>query len=177
MNQAIVIATTPSSVWLNLIRDSLKSYSKYPLIILSDYTYELGKIKYIYDHTDIDEFVFLHDTCVIKDLSLFDLCFETYQGISVAFSMCPVKFGMYLGKYRRDTLKRVEIPTPYSKIDSVKYEVSFNNAYCQAEPETVLLFNDFHDVPRFEEKNGRNNMVLENQYLKKYKGTWSMEMT
>jgi len=28
----------------------------------------------------------------------------------------------------------------------------------------------------YEEKNGRNNMILENDYCKKYKGHWNLEM-
>ena len=177
MKQAIVIASTPqtSEALTNLI-DSLKGYNKYPIIVLIDNTFELGKINYIYHSTDIDEFLLLHDSCEIKDLSLFDIVFEEHRGESVALSDCPCIFGCYLGKYRREVLAKMFIPLPKNKSEAVQYEVEFNKMYIDNEPNFTLLFNDLRDRQVFEEKFGRLNMKLENKYLIKYKGTWSPAM-
>ena len=54
--------------------------------------------------------------------------------------------------------------------------MEWTRTYHEAEPSAHLLFSDFtdrHARGRKEERYGRVNLVLENQYLIKYKGTWS----
>lgn len=173
MKQAIVIATTPSpSDFLpNLLR-SMEGYDKYPILVVSDYGYELGKIKFIYEHTDIEEFFLLQESCEIKDTKLFDMVFEKYKGKSVSVSP---HLQSYLVKYRRAILDKMEIPVVKSKIESIEQEYEFNKQYKEKDSSLNILFPDLGDKDVFEEKFGRTNMVIENKYIKKYKGTWTTQ--
>lgn len=109
-------------------------------------------------------FVLLHDTCVVKDQKLFDILFshDEHVSLSPGFLMC-------MGKYRLDKLPELP-PQPMTKRQAVEFE----GQYCSA-LRGECLFPDFVDSDVFEEKNGRNNLILENEYLKKYKGFWSIE--
>lgn len=177
MKQAIVVTTVPQSgEWLANFFGKLNGYDKYPILAIADYKFELGKIRWMLEHTDVEEFFVLHDTCEIKDISLFDLVFEKYKGKSVALSNSPAMFGMYLGKYRREVLKNMRLPRPATKLANVRYEISFNSEYAKRDPSTVLLFPNFVDNYVFEKKLGRVNMKLENKYLIKWKSTWRPEM-
>ncbi len=137
--------------------------------------YDPGALVYaVEEHVEDDVFV-LHDSCVIKDNSLFDLAFIKHAGKGVALSTHPTTFGMFLGKYRYDVLKDLPKPLAQNKYHGIELEESWNRLYCQADP-PVVLFNDFNDKDIFETKHGRKNMVIENKYLKKYKGAWNRSM-
>ena len=166
----IVIASTPGSPWLAECLDSLGTDREF--MVLSNYKWEMGKIRFMFEYTKVEEFVLLHDSCVFKDPDFIDWFFDFDS--SVALSNCPVPFGMYMGKYRRETLQKVNLPWVQDKNDSIHFERAFADEYCRAEPGIPTLFPEFHDrnATRTEEKNGRLNLVLENQYLIKYKGTW-----
>lgn len=166
----IVIATTPGrECWL---AQCLKSVGDRPVMVLSDYSFELGKIRWMYNNTNFQRWLLLHDSVVIKDQKVFDLLFSYPK--SVAVSTCPVKFGMYLGVYHRDTLAKTGIPQPTSKIEAIHYERAWSNHYCSLE-DVPVLFQDFTDQlsKGTQEVLGRVNLVLENEYLIKYKGTWA----
>lgn len=168
---AVVVATTPERhKWLNNCLKSLHGI-KYPLIVLSDFTYELGKIGFIHKHTSIDQFVLLHDSCVVKDHTLFDISFNYPH--SACFSDDPIYFSMYLGKYRREVLDQLTIPTVTSKIEAVEQEIQFNAQYVGHDMHTKLLFTDFHNTQNFVTKFHTKVMVLENRYLIKYKSCWN----
>ncbi len=130
--------------------------------------YELGAIKTILERTDLDEFVFLQDTFEIKDLRVFDIVFKEPR--SVAFG--PTFFH-YAGKWRREALaKMATIPTVRNKQESIHWEHTFSRMYWNRE-DVWVLDPDFDDsTSRFEEAFGRTNMVLENQWMIKRKGTW-----
>jgi hypothetical protein len=165
----IVIATTPGrEEWLS---QCLKSLGNRDHIVISDFSWELGKIKWMYDNTSIERWLFLQDSIVIKDEKFFDLIFSYDK--SVAVSSCPVLFGMYLGIYHRETLSKINIPKVKDKEQSIFYEHSWNNEYCKNE-KVPLLFKDLSDSNSKGQKFlfGRNNLILENDYLIKYKGTW-----
>jgi len=168
--QAIVITTTPDSNCLSNLLGSLGK-PKYPVVILSDYSYELGKIRFVFEHTDIDEFVLLHDSCEIKDETLFDLAFTS--SLSMSFSASPTDFGSYLGKYQREVLSKTIIPTPTSKLEAVEYEQLFNKQYCLKAGEIAKLEPQLVNSDVFIDKFGKKMMVLENKYLIKYKSCWT----
>lgn len=172
MYKAIVICTTPNTEkWLNNLMSTLHGYSNYPIVVLSDFTYELGKINFIHKHTDITEFFLLQDSIEIKDPSIFDKGFN-FSG-SVAWD---AGLKSYLGKYRRIILDQCHIPLPKTKMDTVVFEETFNMEYLSKEKNGWTLHEDFCHSDKFEEKFGRLNMILEDQYLKKYKGCWSRDM-
>jgi len=166
----VMIATTPGrEQWLAQCLASLKGH---PAVVLSDpNTYELGKIKWMLDNTTVDRFLFLHDSVVVKDVKFFDLVFSYPK--SVAISPDPNKFGMYMGVFHRDTLNKVGVPGVKTKEDAIYHEIHWCNKYCSAE-DVPVLFSDFTDytAKKTEMVFGRKNLVLENDYLIKYKGTW-----
>ncbi len=165
----IVVATTPGrEKWLD---QCLKSIGDIPTVVLSDFTFELGKIKWMYENTNVDRFLFLQDSVVVKDKKFFDLIFSYPK--SVAVSPCPTVFGMYLGIYSRDTLSQIEIPKVNNKDEAIYYEMEWSNKYCSIE-KVPVLFPDFidHNNKGVIEKFGRPNLILENDYLIKFKGTW-----
>ncbi len=165
----ILIATSPEREhWLT---DCLKSFKTIPVTIRSDYGFELGKIKWAYENTNWDRFWFLQDSVVIKDPKFLQDGWDLQT--SVALSNCPVQFGMYMGIYSRKTLDRLTIPRVSTKEDSIRYEVEWHNEYrnYEAFPTMFPQFSD-HNAKGTEERHGRINLVLENDYLIKYKGTW-----
>ena len=104
---------------------------------------------------------------VIKDPSFLKKGWDL--GGSVAFCNCPFNMGMYLGIYSRGELDRLGIPEAKSKRDAVKYESEWLPEFrCE------VLCTDFWDSERFEMRHGRKNMILENEYMIKYKATWAM---
>lgn len=173
--KAVVIGTDYGrEAWLSDCLKSLKNCT-YPVIVLTQYRYELGKFRWLKENTSLDEFLFLHDTCVVKDPSFIDEAFAHHGSVSLCDS--PNWFGMYMGKYRMGILTSLIIPETESKYDSVLYETHWTEKYLYKDPDTINLFTDL-DVPekhRFETRHGRNNLVLENDYLIKYKATWSAE--
>ena len=96
------------------------------------------------------------------------------KGTSVPLSNCPTAFGMYLGIYSRATLNKVGIPVAQNKEDAIRYEVEWHREYCNQE-QVEIMFPELTDgnAKGTEEHHGRINLVLENDYLIKYKGTWA----
>ena len=169
----IVIATTPGrEQWLQQCLTSIEQ----PVLVLSDFTFELGKINWIFNNTKIDRFMFLQDSVVIKNESLFDLLFKDKGSISLTNDPCM--YGMYLGVYERQILEKIEIPVPKTKAESIAYELSWTDNYCKAARNVRLAFTDFSDS-RSKRKQvlfGRENLVLENDFLIKYKGKWGQQV-
>ena len=169
----IVIATTPGrEQWLQQCLASIK----HPVLVLSDFTFELGKINWIFNNTKIDRFMFLQDSVVIKNQSLFDLLLKDKGSISLTNDPCM--YGMYLGVYERQILEKIEIPVPKTKAESIAYELSWTDNYCKAARNVRLAFTDFSDS-RSKRKQvlfGRENLVLENDFLIKYKGNWGQQV-
>ena len=165
----IVIATTPGrEQWLQQCLASIE----HPVLVLSDFTFELGKINWIFNNTKIERFMFLQDSVVIKNQSLFDLLFKD-KG-SIALTNDPGMYGMYLGVYERKVLEMIDIPIPKSKAESIAFELSWTESYCRAARNVRLAFTDLTDS-RAKTKEvlfGRENLVLENEFLIKYKGNW-----
>ena len=148
--------------------DSLGGYNKYPIIVSNQYEYEVGKIRWVVENTNIDEFVLLQDSCVVKDAGIFDLCFD--KNGTVTFDP---KFRSYMGKWLRHTLKKTGIPLAKNKHDAVILEEDWaHRIYLANETVKSSLFDTFSLSNAYEDRHGRKNMVLENRYIKKWKGTW-----
>ena len=140
--------------------------------------FEYGAVIPVMERTKYDEVFLLHDTCEIKNAYLFDLIFEKYPGISVALTR---NFQMHMGKFLRSVLEKVDIPRAKDAWVDADVEESFPPKYIvAADWRYVTLFPGFASVgdwpPEREEKFGRLNMVLENEFLKKYKSKWSRNM-
>jgi len=176
--QAIIICATINRLeWLNNCLASFKGYNKYPIITLM---VDEGK-GYIPDFLrtisamNIEEFVLLQDSMEIKDPSVFDICFEDLKGTSVSLSKTPTFFGSTHGKFLTSVLNECSLNKLDNKYDDVLFEVSFGNEYALKTGRFVDLCTLGH-TDKFEEKFGRTNMVVENEYIRKFKGTWTLEM-
>lgn len=171
--KAIIIATTNGrEQWLEQCLESLEGYTRYPKLVTMSGDWELGKIKNASESMVIDEFIFLQDSMVIKDYKWIDEAFDYHGSVSIGWR----PFFMYLGKYKTDILRSIEIPKVNNKLDAVNYEYTWPLEYIKADPSTKHIFTDLTDTNIFLEKFGRMNMVLENDQLIKYKGTWSLDM-
>lgn len=122
--------------------------------------FELGGI--LRGKERFDEFVHIMDTTLIKDPSLFDKLFNIPGHVFLT------KGGYhYMGKFVSDDLP--DIPQIDNKNDAVALELRWlQRPYTCFEPDLPVHTNIF------EMKHGRKNMVLENDYLIKYKATWSL---
>lgn len=107
-----------------------------------------------------DEFIYIHDTVVIKDNSLFDKLFSTEGHV-----LFTNKGYHYFGKYVSNDLP--EIPEVKNKADAIHWEIRWFT-----KPHKIFIPELPFHVERFEEKHGRMNMVIESDYLIKYKATW-----
>lgn len=137
--------------------------------------YDPGALVWARENCKDDEFFVLHDSCIIKDNLLWHVVFNGYAGQSVALATHPTIMGMFLGKYLTKIVQKLEPPVAKDKTHAVELEESYNQSYCQEDyPITVDNPLTISDV--FEEKYGRKNMILENRWIKKYKGTWNREM-
>lgn len=170
MKPIIIIATSPlRDHWVSQCIQSIRDI---PYLVVCEEGFELGKIRWVFENTTLERFFFLQDSCVVKNSEFINLAFN-YPG-SVAVSNCPVKMGMYLGIYTRQTLSQISIPYVRDKEEAIRYEVTWSNQYCSIEPDIPTLFPEFNDqnARKIENRFGRQNLVLENEYLIKYKGTW-----
>lgn len=163
ISKGIVISASEYS--RNFYEDLMKSIkTDYPIYICWEGlgrpvgSFELGAIRKGVEL--FDEFIYLHDTVIIKDNSLFDKLFEIDGNVALTNN-----FYHYFGKYVSADLP--SIPQVSNKEDAIYWEIRwFTKPYKVFEPQLP-----FH-IEQFEEKYGRINMKLENDYLIKYKARW-----
>lgn len=168
--KAIVVATTRGREhWLKDCLESIES--KHPVLVVDHYDYELGKIRWVYENTTLDEFLLLQDSVVIKDPKWLDEIFDI-EG-SVSLSTKP--YFMFLGKYVRTDLDKVDIPVVNTKLEAITFEDSWTYKYKEAANKMTYLW-PLLDTAVFMEHHGRENMILENDHLIKYKGCWNPSM-
>lgn len=169
-----IIITTHKSTEL-FYNDLIKSLEgcKYPIttVINTNDNNQFEKAGLLKGIELYDEFIYLHDTVIIKNQLLFDILFDSDK----MFSISP-KFLMYLGKYNSKDLKELNLPDVSNKRDAVNMEMWLGDVLCKRFP-VITLDNNFIDGNHtFEDKHGRKNMVLENIYLKKYKSCYDVSM-
>lgn len=174
---AIVIGRTPDesgALWAEDLLHSLEG-GCWPIEVHQTWGFELATIGWAAER--LQEFVFLPASTVVKDLALFDVAFGDLAGKSINLGGVQGgnRFRMYLGKYLASSVRAIGVPTVNSKWDAVMLEDSWGEAYAQAEETAGRLASlggplDHTEV--FEERHGRLNMVVENEFLRRYKGTW-----
>lgn len=184
--QVIYIATTPGRIeFITNFLNSIRKYNgEYPIFIESAYGYDWYDFARNHDY---DEIFFLHDSVEIKDLSIFDLVFKTYKGKSVSFDDKPY-FIMGLGKFlKKPYIETANLypPVPEAYVAYRDIEFTFGLKYCEVAGEIpVVLSPEFTKCEwtghkkerRFTTKFGRYNLILQNQWIKKYKGHWRNDM-
>ena len=166
----IVIGSSPGrEQWL---ADCTASISREHIAIVS-FGFELAKISWVMENTNADRFLFLQDSWVIKDQRFWDLL-EACTG-SVAINADPYFYGCYAGVYERSVIEKIGVPVVNDKREAIRYEIDWHQRYVQVAGEPVVLFPELKDSKAIKqiELHGRTNLVLENDYIVKYKGTWS----
>lgn len=174
MTFAIVIGSYVGSPWLP---ECLSSMPKdIPVIVVCEPNYECGKIGWAYRNTKLDEFLFLPDTVVVKRHDWIRQARDTAGSVSINEE--PAKMGSFMGKYRREILDKIGVPHTPNKRSAVDAEAQWTRLYCATETiqPVPVMFPDFQHGPmpaRVERRHGRENAVIENDHLIKYKGTWN----
>lgn len=174
MNVPIVISTGRGrGPWVS---DCLLSIGRGNLTVChSDLGGELGAIRMVYEGTHWKRFLLLQDSVQVLDNELFDVV----DAVNGPCLLAPHP-AMYLAVYERSVLDVVGIPVIHDgdREKAIQHEVGWMVDY-QAEChrqgfECPVLFPDFRDASsgRTEERHGRLNLVIENRYLRKLKGTW-----
>ena len=139
---------------------------------MSNWGYELGKIRWVMENTTAERFLLLQDSWVVKTPDFFTLLEQT-EG-SVALTQDPYFFGCFAGVYERSVIEDIGIPTISNKLQAVESERYWHESYVMKAGEPTVLFPDLTDENATEVRfhNGRDNLILENDYIIKYKGTW-----
>lgn len=138
-------------------------------------SFEIGGIKIALETTSWDEFFLLQDTFEVKNIDLFKQLFEDFAGRSVSYN--PY-LQMYLFKYRREILNKIEIPEVRTKREAIRLEEVFNREYEKADGNLHIFNPRFRDdsyYGNYEDRFGRKNLRMEDDYLIKRKGTWTTE--
>lgn len=167
MSKAIIICHHPiNNKFVNKLLGSIET-EKYKIIICENgkerpnNSFELGAIQYGKDN--FDEFILLQDTCIIKDDSLFDELFKIKGHVFLTHGGYH-----YMGKFISEDLP--EIPKISSKQESIHWELRWlhGKPWTNFEPDLPVHTSVFEDIL------GQNRMKLENKYIIKYKGTYSI---
>lgn len=161
MTKGIVITTHIGSPWLMECLSSIKT--DYPIVVhlnggLNRNGWELAGIQKGQDN--FDEFIHLMDSTVIKNQSLFDRLFAMEGNVFLTNGGYH-----YMGKFVSNTLGK--LPTADNKEEAIQWELNWYKG-----PRTYFTPDlPVHTDERLE-KHGRTNMVLENAYMVKFKGTF-----
>lgn len=145
------------------IPTEVKRYTK---VVINDWNgFELGGILRGAEY--FDEFVHLMDTCVVTNKAMFKLMFDNPQSVYLCNG-----FFSYLGKYRTEVLNKIGIPKIHDKEMAIRMERDWNRTYlnhdhCEKFSPELPVTTD-----TFIEKNGRLNMVLDNNFIIKFKARW-----
>lgn len=176
MKRGIVIATSEATKdFLKPLLDSLPE--KYPTLVVGNgrfknkYTnitneeneFECGALRH--GKEVFDEFIFLMDTCLIKDKKFIDNVFK-----EKGFVYFMEKFRSYIGKYVSAELK--DIPEVRSKNQAISAETGWLELISRrsdAKPHKQLLP---HFTENIIEIHGDKRCVIENDYIIKYKKYW-----
>jgi hypothetical protein len=165
----VVIGSSPDrQKWLADCSGSIKRDH----IAVVNTGYELGKIRWVMENTTAQRFLFLQDSWQIKDERFWQLL-DGLSG-SVAITADPYFFGCYAGVYERSVIEQIGVPVMADKRDAILHEIKWHKSYVEVAGEPTVLFPDLTDSKALGqiELHARTNLVLENDYLVKYKGTW-----
>jgi hypothetical protein len=165
MKEIIVIGSSPGrEEW---VMNCAKTLNR-PYIVVSNYGYELGKIKWVFDNTKLDRFVFLQDSVEITDTSIFDRIWNTKGSICLHHDDAH-HYSCYLGVYEKRILAKLDIPVISTKQQAIDQELGFPLSY-QAIVGDVTCFDTNGSFGNIVEKFGRDNYIYSNDFMIKYRG-------
>lgn len=155
----LVIGSNPDSPWIG--NWSPRSVGKRDVHVHRTGGYELAALR----SAPFRRFLFLQDSTEIRHPHFWDVI-DGLTGPAWLFGW-P---GSYLAVYDRNDLTPLldEAPDPVDKEQSIHWEARFRRTL-----NYPTLWPDVVDATgRIEDRHGRSNLVLENRYLRKWKGTW-----
>ncbi len=163
ISKGIVITTSDfTNKYLHPLLDSIKT--DYPIYIHKNTNenngWELAGLQAGKDN--FEEFIHLMDSTLIKDISLFDKLFEIEGNVFLTEGMYH-----YMGKFVSDTLP--ELPKITTKAEAIQYELHWYKGEKKYFKPDLPVHTDI-----FEEIHGQKRMKLENDYMIKWKGTYSL---
>jgi len=167
----IVVATTPGREhWVN---DCLKSLNKACLVI-SDFGYELGKIKWCANNLKTP-FFFFQDSVVFKNTDWIDDLLARNK--SIALTNDPDIYGMYMGIYIPEILQKCKFPEVTNKADAIRYEIEWTKHYVNQAIDVDIAFSDLRDSSSTKKviRHGKQCLVLENKHIIKFKSNWGQK--
>lgn len=161
--RGIVITTSDyTEQYLIPLLESIKT--TYPIVIHKNTNenngWELSGIQAGKDN--FDEFVHIMDSTLIKDNSLFYKLFEIEGNVFLTNGGYH-----YMGKFVSDTLP--ELPSVSTKAEAIAQELHWYKGEKKYFEPDLPVHTDI-----FEEKYGQRRMRLENDYMIKWKGTFSI---
>lgn len=165
----VVIGSSPDRQnWLYDCSSSIKREH----IAVINFGFELAKINWVIQNTKEEKFFFLQDSWLVKDDRFWQLL-ESQEG-SVCLTEDPFYYGCFAGVYERWVIEQIGIPITESKLDAIHNEIAWHKEYVRVAGKPTVLFPELTDknAIRTIERNGRNNLVLENEFIVKFKGTW-----
>lgn len=148
----------PSEVINSFLKENSIPKSRYSLVINSFNGWEIASIQR--GKETFSEFIFIHDTTLIKDITLFDKLFAIEGNVVLTKGNFH-----YMGKFVTDKLPN--LPRVHDKVTAIMLETTWLNGFQFIEftpdlPVHTLIW---------EEKFGQKRMRLENDYMIKWKGT------
>jgi len=171
MGLTTVIATAPGREhWVAQCLASLGGSDA--LVVSLEAGFELGKLQWVYEKTTLDRWLFLQDSAEVLSKGFWGRLAE-FPG-SVAMLGDPSVYGSYMGVYERKTLdKMIGWPVVADKMSSIANEIMWTRDYSDRAGGVPVLFPELRDSEGVQrERFGRENLVLENDYFRKWKGTW-----
>ena len=178
MKQAIAVQhpIKGRSDWLGELLPTLDTI--YPIILTNHWGWQIDSVRKTFEKTDYDEIFFLNETMIVKNNSVWDIIFKENQGKTVAFAE---KLQMYLAKYLRKYVDQTTFPKVNTRReDVIRGEDEWNHQYMTLDSNIVWI-QPITDVnpqfpENFEHKFGRKNMIVQNDYFKKWKSAWNISM-
>lgn len=161
LDTPVVIGSHPGSPWLS---DCLKSMPINRTVkVHRTGGYEIAALRTACRY--FDRFVFLQDSTVVLHPTFWDVIDSTEPAWLLGGPP------MYMAVYNRDDLAPAiaDAPETMDKPSSIVWEgeLAKRISYPTLWPEVIDA------AGRIEERHGRRNLVLENRYLAKWKGTWT----
>ncbi len=159
----VVVITYPNSPWLSGCISSLQGCN-YPIHVCvnpeENCPYDAGGFYYAEKH-GLEEFIPLHDSIIVKDVSIFDKVFNLEGNVALAD-----RFLMSFGKFNLKSIQPLAVK-PKNKKEALDFEIWT----MKITPDHKI--SPLKDTDEFTTIHGQKRMVLENEYFIKYKGTWN----
>jgi hypothetical protein len=152
------------------VRDASASIKRPHIVVSREGEFELGVIRWCLDNERFDRLVFLQDSMVITDSTVFDRIAVTPGSICLNHA-AHMHYSCHMGVYDRWALEAVGVPRVYNKHDSIYLgEWGWTLGY-QAAAGAVTCFDHKQEWGEAVQLHGRNNVPHDTGYMIKYRAT------